>query len=62
MINGGESAYYQTDLLDFDAFLTIFHFVRDSLRDIPDFTHRRTDWGWLSTHGVAVHFKWPMNK
>ena len=31
MINGGESAYFQTDLLDFDAFLTIFHFVRDSL-------------------------------
>ena len=32
MINGGESAYFQTDLLDFDAFLTILHFVRDSLR------------------------------
>ena len=32
MINGGESAYFQTDLLDFDAFLTIFHFVRDSPR------------------------------
>ena len=32
MINGGESAYFQTDLLDFDAFLIIFHFVRDSLR------------------------------
>ena len=31
MINGGESAYFQTDLLDFDAFLIIFHFVRDSL-------------------------------
>ena len=31
-------------------------------RVIPDFTHRRTDWGWLSTHGVAVHFKWPMNQ
>ena len=32
MINGGESAYFQTDLLNFDAFLIIFHFVRDSLR------------------------------
>ena len=32
MINGGERAYFQTDLLDFDAFLTIFQFVRDSLR------------------------------
>ena len=31
MINGGENAYFQTDLLDFDAFLTIFYFVRDSL-------------------------------
>ena len=32
MINGGESAYFQSDLLDLDAFLTILHFVRDSLR------------------------------
>ena len=28
MINGGESAYFQTDLLDFDAFLTIFSFCQ----------------------------------
>ena len=32
MINGGESAYFQTDLLDSNAFLTMLHFVRDSLR------------------------------
>ena len=63
MINGGKSAYFQTDLLDFDAFLTIF-FILSGIPCgvIPDFTHRRTDWGWLSTHGVAVHFKWPMNQ
>ena len=28
MINGGESAYFQTDLLDFDAFLIIFLFCQ----------------------------------
>ena len=62
MINGGESAYFQTDLLDFDAFLTILILSGIPCGVIPDFTHRRTDWGWLSTHGVAVHFKWPMNQ
>ena len=32
MINCGETAYFQTYLLDFDAFLLIFHFVRDFLQ------------------------------
>ena len=31
MISGSERIYFQTHLLDFDAFLIIFHFVRDSL-------------------------------
>ena len=30
MINGSERTYFQTDLLNFDTFLIIFHFVRDS--------------------------------
>ena len=62
MINGGEGAYFQTDLLDFDAFLTIFILSGIPCGVIPDFTHRRTDWRWLSTHGVPVHFKWPINQ
>ena len=55
MINGGESAYFQTDLLDFDAFLIIFHFVRDFLRcytwfhPSPDRLGLAVDWGWLYT-------------
>ena len=31
MINGGQRAYFQKGLLNFDAFLIICHFVRDSL-------------------------------
>ena len=62
MINGGESAYFQTDLLDFDAFLTILILSGIPCGVIPDFTHRWTDWGWLSTHGVAVHLQCPMNQ
>ena len=59
---GGESAYFQTDLLNFDAFLEIFILSGIACGVIPDFAHRRTDWGWLSTQGVAVQFKWPMNQ
>ena len=47
MINGGERAYFQTH---FDAFLIIFFTLSGiPCGVIPDFIHRRTDWGWLST-------------
>ena len=62
MINGCGRKYVHTNLPNFDAFLIILILSGIPCGVIPDFIHHWTEWGWVLTHGVAVHFKCPINE